>query len=161
MYTYSRAFLGVPLCHALLANKQRATYIRLFTIIRDNVHRLLNHFPSMHHVLLDFEMAAHDAVQDVFGIRATGCTFHLGQCFLRWIETHGLKLPYQDENSGIRLWTRQIRALCLLPPDLVLFTWDQWLRFPPPVQSVRHRQLLNEFVQYVEVSRKRLNIASR
>lgn len=143
---------GIPLLHALLRNKQRATYVRLFTVIRDQLALIANQQINMHHIILDFEFAAHEAARDVFQIQATGCLFHFGQSLIRWLQNHGLKPVYQNEELPLRPWINRVKAMSLVPPDLVLFYWNNSLRNAmPQLPNPIHQQLLLQFVTYFEV----------
>lgn len=94
----------MPVCFALLKNKSRATYTRLFEVIRDKVIQNGGNFLSLHTVLLDFEQAAHDAAREVFNVETKGCLFHFGQCLIRQINSIGLKLTYENEANGVKRW---------------------------------------------------------
>ncbi len=144
---------GMPVGHALLPNKNLATYTLLFSTIRDALVNEMGSVGSCHTVLLDFELAAHQAVFNIFPqFKTRGCTFHLGQAMWRKAVELGLKTAYEDEASGVKHWMRLVRALALLPNDLVLGTWMQWLRhFPEGVADAVLQHKLRAFAVYVQV----------
>lgn len=141
----------MPLLHALLHNKQLATYVRLFTVIRDQL-ALIGQQLHMHHMILDFEFVAHEAAQEVFQLSPTGCLFHFGQSLIQWLNNHGLKMAYQNDDLQLRPWICCVKAMSLLPPDLVIFYWDNSLRNAlPQLPNPLQQQSLLQFVTYFEV----------
>jgi MULE transposase domain len=60
----------------------------------------------------DFEMAAINALYNVFGVHPTGCLFHFTQCIYRKVIELGMKVEYHTDNpQGTRKWIRRIMAL--------------------------------------------------
>lgn len=155
MYTLPLAF---PCCHALLPNKNRTTYETLFRSLRTAISNLHGNLGSVHTVLLDFEAAAHHAVHSELGINARGCTFHLGQCLTRRIQHEGLQDMYRNPDpatqgdSPFRIWIGLLKSLALLPQDLVLPTWQNWLSYPPNIADPITYAKYQRIATYFEVS---------
>jgi len=141
----------VPVCFALLANKQQATYERLFGHILAKVMEIYGNQGQVHTIITDFEFAAQEAFRNVFHVTVKGCTFHFGQSLIRWLQANGLKRAYEDQNLPVKSWIKKICALSLLPLDLVQISWVQWLRQPPVVVIPHIANLLLTFVPYFEV----------
>lgn len=141
-----------------MPNRTRASYETLFRCLRTEITNAHGNLGDLHTVLLDFESAAHDAVHSELGVATLGCTFHFGQCLVRRVQQEGLRQlyqnddPEQDEDTPVRVWIGLIKSLALLPPDLVLPTWQNWLRFPPPTDDAATAEKFRKFTQYFEVS---------
>ena len=66
---------AIPVLYALLPNKQKVTYSRLFTLIKECE-------PTVNpkSIVWDFEIAAFTAIKKIFpNIELKGCFFHLSQ----------------------------------------------------------------------------------
>lgn len=151
-YLYMILVSALPLCHALLKNKQRESYVQLFTVIQNKIAELLQDDERIEQrFIFDFEMATHQAAEQVFGIVPIGCLFHFGQSIIRWIQTHGLKPTYDDENTGLKRWIQLVKALSLLPLDLVNISWNQLQERRPQPADRFLQQRLDEFAQYFQV----------
>ena len=75
-----------PLIYALLVDKKKQTYAKLFRSIK----RLAPGFEP-EEVQLDFEMSAKNALEEVFpGVQTKGCLFHYGQSLWRKAQELGL-----------------------------------------------------------------------
>ena len=82
----------------------------------------------------DFEMAAIQAIQSVFPGARVKSSFHLRQAIYRRIQQEGLTVHYEDEQSPLRRWMRQLMAMTALPTFAVPLVWD-WTKMPPSVDS--------------------------
>jgi len=81
----------------------------------------------------DFETPAIQATQSVFpGARVKGCSFHFRQAIYQRIQQEGLTAHYEDEQSPLRRWMRQLMAMTALPTFEVPLVWD-WTKVPPSV----------------------------
>jgi len=86
--------------------------------------------------LVDFELAAINAVREVFpepDAVVKGCTFHFRQAIIRHVAKEGLSTAYNagdGSNDVIRRWIRQILAMPLLPGFAVPLAWE-FLKLPP------------------------------
>lgn len=148
------SILALPVCHALLRNKQRATYNRLFMVIRDAVINAFGNMGQLHTILMDYEVAAHDAARAAFLVQTLGCTFHFGQCIQRWLRNRGLKACYENNTGGLREWIGLLRSLALLPQDLVSLSWQRWLSTLPQLGDQSDQRKLSDFPEYFEVCLK-------
>lgn len=83
---------------------------------------------TIHEIMLDFEVAAHNAARKVFcDVRITACKFHLGQSWYRRItKSKFLYIAYNykgDENIvlvEIRNWLKLFFSLSYLKPEHVI-----------------------------------------
>jgi len=138
----------------LLPNKRRQTYEKLFSEIRNAIILFSgSSIGAVHTVMMDFETAAHEAVRNsIPGVRTRGCTFHFGQCLLRWIHQNGLKAAYEEEATGLKRYVGFLKSLVFLPQDLVLFAWNHWLSIPPTSSDPVVNENMTRFTSYFFVS---------
>lgn len=123
----------MALIWALLPNKSKSTYLEMFSAIRQAFLERFSHLPPPPRrvFLMDFELAAIDAVQEVFPDAVTkGCTFHFRQALNRNIGTIGLSREYVSQDTYLKDWVRQIMSLTLLPAVFVPTAWHM-LKTPP------------------------------
>ena len=77
-------------------------------------------------VLVDFEVAISNAIQDVFGAQVVirRCFYHLKQAIWRKIQELGLSVPYTTD-AAFQKWARMMGAVAFLPltdvPDAIDF----------------------------------------
>lgn len=110
-----------PCIFALLPNKTRQTYTRLFTEISNHCH--VDNVPST--ILFDFELAAINAVLGVFpNAEISGCFFHLSSNVWKKIQSIGLQDHYNND-AEFALHLRMICALAFLPPDDVINVFER------------------------------------
>ena len=95
-----------PCIFAVIKNKKRETYEKLFNLIKSI---LLGISPEI--IKIDFEFAAIQALNLVFpNSKISGCMFHLGQCVFRKVQKLGLASVYHSNN----LIKKYTKALCAL-----------------------------------------------
>ena len=128
---------GQALVWALLPNKSKATYVELFTAIRqafaDRYQQLDT--PPRRVFLTDFELATIYAIQEVFpNDTIKGCTFHFRQALMRRIGEIGLRTEYSTGQHSVKDWIRQIMGLTLLPVVFIPTAWNM-LKKPPSVDD--------------------------
>lgn len=113
---------AVPMIYALLCNKTKNTYIRLFTKIKE-LGQNFTLTPSS--ILSDFEQAAHRAIEEVFpNAEVVGCFFHLSQNLWRQIQkTPGLVAQYKERDE-IRKHCKFLLALAFVPAKDVPFVFE-------------------------------------
>lgn len=103
----------VPCVYALLPNKHKETYTRLFTQLKawlEPVAAL-----QFSHFLADYEQGAYLAVVDVFpGVDVEGCFFHLCKRLDFHVKQLGLMAKYQDDLE-FKLRVKKLAALAFLP----------------------------------------------
>lgn len=101
-----------PVLYALLQNKQYATYVRLFEMVKE---MSTNTRPDI--INCDFERAAFTAMKDSFpSVEVRGCLFHLSQNLLKQLSGFGLMNLY-NTNPDFALHAKMITALCFVPVD--------------------------------------------
>ena len=101
-----------PLVFGILTNKRRATYTAVLTEVRN----LANNMLRPETIITDFEMAAIQAIGDIFPYASrTGCFFHLSQNIHRRIQNAGLQEQYEND-ANFALQCRMLSALAFVPP---------------------------------------------
>ena len=106
----------VPAIYALLPSKNRETYNKMFTSIKEQMQNL-NFTLTPSTVLIDFEIALRQSVHLQFPAASIkGCYFHFTQCLYRWIQTHGLAIDYRENTSNNITFVSNCATLAFLPP---------------------------------------------
>ena len=99
-----------PVLYALLPNKRRTTYVRMFQMLQDTIPGLQ---PTS--ISCDFEQAAISAMEECFpGVIIQGCFFHLAHNVHKHLKQIGLQVLYNN-NSDFALSAKMITALCFVP----------------------------------------------
>lgn len=99
-----------PMFYALLPNKQRATYEKLFRAIKNLQPEL-----QPNSISCDFEAAILKSVSEVFpNAQIHGCFFHLAQNMKKHLCSLGLINNY-NTNAEFALFARMITALAFVP----------------------------------------------
>uniref|UniRef100_A0A6P7FMX7 Uncharacterized protein LOC114331989 n=1 Tax=Diabrotica virgifera virgifera TaxID=50390 RepID=A0A6P7FMX7_DIAVI len=99
-----------PIFYAMLPNKTRSTYTRMFELIRQIVPNLQ---PRAIHC--DFEQAAFKAMEDCFpGVDINGCFFHLAQNMKKQVAAMGYTREY-NADPQFALNCRMLTALAFVP----------------------------------------------
>jgi len=81
---------SLPLVWALLPNKSRATYNEMLVAIREQLINTFGDIGAIRYFLTDFELAAVQAIQNVFPeATVKGCSFHFRQALLRRVGEEG------------------------------------------------------------------------
>ena len=110
----------IPSIYALLPNKTRHTYDRMWSEIK-NLHAGLN----PRRIMSDFEKAAIDSVKTALpNVSVTGCYFHLGQSLWRKVQDLGHREQYVEDEE-FRLKCKSLLALAFLPPDEVIDAFEE------------------------------------
>ncbi|XP_076039035.1 uncharacterized protein LOC143024138, partial [Oratosquilla oratoria] len=107
----AKKFNGViPIIYALLPNKQRSTYSKMFEMLKD-----LEPTLSPTSIICDFEHAAFTAMKEVFPeVEIKGCFFHLSQNMHRKITAMGYTSMYNNDAS-FALRAKMILSLAFVP----------------------------------------------
>ena len=125
-----------PLLIGLLPNKRRTTYNAFLTEVRNLANNMI---PNT--IITDFEIAAIQAVGDVFpNASRTGCFFHLTKS-IRHIQGAGLHEQYEND-ANFALECRMISALAFVPPADVVGAFETLSNELPDV--------LNPILDYFE-----------
>ena len=98
-----------PCIYALLPNKTEAIYDKLFKKLLE-IEPLLNPLT----IMVDFEKAAINALEENFISVITGCFFHLSQNIFRRVQEHGLAVRYQEDND----FAISIKMLIAFVPEI-------------------------------------------
>ena len=99
-----------PILYALLPNKRRATYVRMFRMLHDTIPRL-----KPRAISCDFEQAAIMAMKECFpDVKIQGCYYHLAHNVHKHLKQIGLQVLYNN-NSNFALSAKMITALCFVP----------------------------------------------
>lgn len=107
----------------LTTNKTYGTYRAIFRAIKKE---LPNWEPTQ--ITVDFEMATIKAAREVFpNAKIQGCNFHLAKNVVKNLGTHGLKKRYETDGK-FAAEIRQLIAMAFVPVNLVLETWDLFIR---------------------------------
>lgn len=107
-----------PVIFALLPNKKKSTYIRLFNAI---LREIPEWAPDT--VNADFESAVMEAIKAVFpAAQFHGCFFHFSQSLWRKVQNLGLANDYSSSQE-IRDCVRMCAALAFLKPTEVDQGW--------------------------------------
>ena len=107
-----------PCIYALLPNKSEATYDKLFKKLLE-IEPLLNPVT----VMIDFERAAMNALEENFISVITGCFFHLSQNIFRQVQEQGLAIRYQEDNN-FAINIKMLASLAFVPENDVLICFN-------------------------------------
>lgn len=78
--------------------------------------------------MTDFELPAIKAFKSVWpDIEPRGCFFHLCQSHIRQIAKKGLKVEYENTETGLRHFVKSICALVILPATEIFSVFEQLL----------------------------------
>ena len=104
----------IPCLYTLLTNKRETTYDKLFK-------KLIEIQPGLNpsYIMVDFEKAAINTLEENFLAVISGCFFHLSQNVYRQIQSHGLTTRYlEDEEFAIRM--KMLPSLAFVPEQDVI-----------------------------------------
>jgi len=121
-----------------------------FTTIRDAIVERHDELGAVRSLIMDFEQAAHDSARAVMGIQTRGCLFHFGQCLIRRLQKEGAMTAYETNLGGVREWVGLLKSMALLPPELVQYTWNNWISNPPHVHDPLLQAKLQRFAAYFQ-----------
>ncbi|PAV90262.1 hypothetical protein WR25_14270 isoform B [Diploscapter pachys] len=110
-----------PLVFAITSNKLSETYGVIFQHVASRLKRYDVKIDEVD-VILDFELAAHKAAETVFNPeRVKGCMFHYSMAVARNVASKGLRPFVEGKNKSPEIirWITQLRALPMLPPNLI------------------------------------------
>ncbi|CAN7938774.1 unnamed protein product, partial [Ixodes hexagonus] len=127
---------GLPLVVALMPDKTRASYTKLFEVVRSALCARCGDVGQIEVGHFDFEMVAISTFEATFPTATSkGCLFHLAQCVNRKMTQLGLRLV----------------SLALLPVPLVRCHWFASLKgLMPLIGDPRLDSAIAEFAVYFE-----------
>ncbi|KAI6169993.1 hypothetical protein M3Y97_01165800 [Aphelenchoides bicaudatus] len=115
-----------PIFFALLPNKSRRTYDRLFGYIKEIRPNLM---PMS--IATDYEIALYSAAQNAWpDVEIRGCFFHLHQAIKRKICSKGLKRRY-DNDPDFNLWSKCIASLAYVPTEKITESFEKLVQEMP------------------------------
>uniref|UniRef100_A0A914W7H6 MULE transposase domain-containing protein n=1 Tax=Plectus sambesii TaxID=2011161 RepID=A0A914W7H6_9BILA len=121
---YEKTAHTIPCLFAFMANRQKATYVRMFQHLRQLCPKM-----SPEVVMTDFEDAALKAYQVVWpNVQNKGCFFHLSQNQRRKIVKSGLQ-EFVDSDPSIDLQVRMVRAMAFIPIADLYEVWRELMDF--------------------------------
>jgi len=151
LYTFYGFVNGeaMALAWALLPNKTQATYVELLTALRSAMVSVYGDAGGAKTFLVDFELTAVNAIKEVFPESVVkGCSFHFRQALYRHVQSEGLAREYEQPDSVIRGWLRQVLAMSALPAFAIPLVW-QWLQVPPAYDPIMYAKAV-AFASYVD-----------
>ena len=105
----------LPGIHALLSNKTKETYARLFREIEQHVAK-----PPTD-ILTEFEQAALNSVCQVYpNTELKRCVYHFSSDIWRHIRNLCLQ-NHSQGGENITLWLRMLSTLAFVPPNVMLY----------------------------------------
>ena len=142
---------AMPMVWPLLPNKSRATYVEVFRALCNALETRFGDCGAANRTFLtDFELAAIQAIQEVFvGARVKGCTFHFRQAVYRHVQQLGLAWAYEDSTNPLRDWIRQLMSFTALPTFAVPMVWS-WMMNPPSVGNFIIDSKARRLAEYFE-----------
>ena len=88
----------IPVVVNLMTHKTKNSYIKLLTVLKEEVLARLNKHLTPEYISTGYEQAAIGAIGNVFpNTRITGCLFHFGQALWRKLQSDGLASMYTEE----------------------------------------------------------------
>ncbi|XP_069138834.1 uncharacterized protein [Argopecten irradians] len=132
-----------PLVFAIMSRRRKSDYVRVLTAVRDRLGDC-----QVEMCMLDFELAAWQALRDVFPeVTIRGCVFHLTQAWWRHIQDLGLARTYR-ERGATHNSLRMVLALPFLPPQQIRATFETVTARCPDDPD----HPLRKFVHYIETN---------
>uniref|UniRef100_A0A915JEH2 MULE transposase domain-containing protein n=1 Tax=Romanomermis culicivorax TaxID=13658 RepID=A0A915JEH2_ROMCU len=129
--------------HAVMCSKTAASYTYVFSQIRHKLETNHGNIGAIRFIHMDYEHAAHIAVQQVFpDVILQGCNFHFGQALNPKLQQLGLRNLWNDEGvtemsktnyklNVIGEWIGCLKALSMLPICLIGPAFTTILVYPP------------------------------
>lgn len=132
---------NISVVYAFMERKTHETYEELFRTLLTKCYEL-HLYPDPQTIIMDFEIAAIQAVQESLGndVNIQGCFFHLCQNTWRKIQELGLVNLYRNDEN-FQLFCGKLNGLAFLPEDDVVAGMLE-LRNTAPEEAI---ELLNYF----------------
>ena len=136
----------VPILYALLPDKHKLTYLKLFKCISHKCKTIGLDFNPVE-VMMDYEPAPINAVKQLYpDCSISGCNFHFNQCLWRKIQKIGLSSQY-TEDSVLREHVRSVAALAHLPMKDVTEGWLELMEECPDKEYPQLEEFNDYFVE--------------
>ncbi len=106
--------------YAFLPNKLQSSYEEVFTAVLNSCCDEYGLTPDPTSVSCDFELGIHNAIKTMLGshVSIQGCFYHLTQSTWRKIQSEGLSVLYQNDDS-VKQFCGMLDGLAFLPTDRV------------------------------------------
>ncbi|RCN46052.1 hypothetical protein ANCCAN_07918 [Ancylostoma caninum] len=98
-------------------------------------------------LIMDFEMAAMNAIRAEWGVDVLGCLFHFGDAIQRNRDKHGLRMAVKKK-PAVRTFFRRLQVLPMLPEHLHALSGILTPPQQPTVNEAEERSLA-EFMAYM------------
>ena len=115
----------IPCVYALLLNKEESTYDSVFRKLL-KIEPALNPFS----VMVDFEKAAINALENNSISVISGCFFHLAQNVYRKVQTEGLAINYREDHE-FALKIKMLPSLAFAPEMDVIDSLNLLIQYFP------------------------------
>ena len=99
----------------------------------------------------DFEKAPRKVCKQLYpSLNITGCYAHYARAVFANIQKKGLSKLYSNKKEpSFKRWAKQVMAIVLLPPDMILAAFDRLLAVDFPHLPARDRANILEFKKYL------------
>ncbi|KAL8616001.1 hypothetical protein ACOMHN_014963 [Nucella lapillus] len=133
----------IPVIYALLPDKTRRTYSRLFELLQQSAVQQQTVFLPIA-ASMGFERPCIQAFRTIFpAAEIHGCLFHFSQCIWRKTQEHGLAVEYK-ENADIRRYVRRLAALSFVPLQSLDDAWLEIAAGAPIDARITRLTILSE-----------------
>ncbi|CAJ0570355.1 unnamed protein product, partial [Mesorhabditis spiculigera] len=107
-----------PLLHAVTRCKKRATYQKIFTVLKNSANLVPGNLQKLRSIrfLIDFEEAVKCELESVLRVEVRGCLFHTSQAINR--NAKKIFKHFLNERR-VSQWVGRARAACFLPPHII------------------------------------------
>ena len=146
MYTFFVLVNGyyIAVAFFLLQNKKSCTYERMLQILFEEC-RKLGLSLSIDTITIDFEQAMIKAIRKLLpSVVIRGCRFHLGQSWLRKIQSLGLLNIYKDRENNQGRWLKNIFGFPAVDSNLVRNLFFEY------TNSVDCDEQIQTFINYLD-----------
>ena len=134
----------------LFTNKDEQTYTYFLTEIKQRIHVLTGIVWAPIRAVIDFEVAAKNAILAVFpGIDIDGCFFHFCKAIFRNVQPKGLAVAYRDEDD-FRQIIRMLMGLAFIPLAFVRNQYNIIRHDPATIQMIAVHPRLLELLTYFQ-----------
>jgi hypothetical protein len=110
----------LPLLYSVLPNKEQATYVKLFVMVKKHIKIRPLSFNC------DFELSIWNAIEEVWpGTCINGCYFHLTQNIWKHVQEEKLVTSYRNgSNLNLRTAFKRLKCLAFVPTEDVIEAFE-------------------------------------